>query len=146
MNNTQASTAPRVRIRRLIDASPAEVFEAWTDADSMSQWMRPGSTADAECELDVREGGRFRIDMILPDGERKDHEGEYRVVDPPNKLVFTWISEGTQRRETVVTVELSERDGGTELVLTHEGIPTEKSAEGHEEGWTSIVETLAAHV
>ena len=142
MNDT-APTAPRVRIRRIIDASPARVFDAWTDADGMRRWMRPGSVADAECELDIREGGGFRIVMVTPDGDRLEHTGEYRVVDRPHKLVFTWISGGTDGRETVVTVELFERGERTELVLTHDRLPDRRRAEMHTEGWTTIVDRLA---
>lgn len=143
MTNPESAAAPRVRIRRRIEATPPEVFEAWTDAEGMRQWMRPGDMADAECDLDVREGGEFRIMMITPDGQRLEHRGEYRVVDPPRRLVFTWISPGTQQRETLVTVELSDHDGGTELVLTHERLPDETAAERHEGGWGSIVQKLA---
>ena len=46
--------------------------------------------------------------------------GIYRVVDPPNKLVYTWQWEGDPA-ETQVTLEFLSRGTGTELVLTHEG-------------------------
>lgn len=143
MTDTGPTGAPRVRIRRLIDSPPTEVFPAWTDADAMGEWMRPGSMADAECELDPREGGRFRIVMIDPEGGRFVHRGEYRVVEPPRRLVFTWISDATEQRESVVTVELFDRDGATELVLTHERLPSEAAAERHTGGWTDIIERLA---
>ncbi|MFW6078684.1 MAG: SRPBCC family protein [Gemmatimonadota bacterium] len=139
-------TTPRVRIRRVIDAPPADVFEAWTDPEGMRHWMRPGSITDAECELDVREGGGFRIVMIAQEGDRLEHTGEYRVVDPPHKLVFTWISGGTDGRESLVTVELFERGERTELVLTHEKVPDERRAEMHTDGWTTIVDRLADQI
>lgn len=143
MSEAQSTAVPRVRIRRLIDAPCAEVFAAWMDADAMRHWMRPGPMSDVQCELDVREGGRYRIVMVGPEGERSEHEGEYRVVDSPNKLVFTWISSRTEQRETVVTVDFVERGDRTELVLTHEGLPHDEAAEIHTRGWTAIVDTLA---
>lgn len=143
---SQSTTVPRVRIRRLIDAPRAEVFAAWTDAEAMGYWMRPGPMSEVRCDLDVREGGRYRIVMAGHEGERWEHEGEYRVVDSPNKLVFTWISNITDGRETVVTIELFERSDRTELVLTHEELPHEKAVEMHKRGWTTIVDTLSERI
>src|SRR5215210_6581207 len=87
-------------VRRTIDASREKVFAAWTDAASMGKWMRPGPSSDARAKLDVRVGGRFEIDMI-GDGTVYHHEGEYLTVDPPRKLAFTWISDGTEHQRTV---------------------------------------------
>jgi uncharacterized protein YndB with AHSA1/START domain len=131
----------KIVIRRLIPASREEVFAAWTDAPGMAQWMCPGTATRAEAQLDVRVGGSFRIVMTAPT-EDLEHTGEYRVVDPPSKLVFTWFSKGTDFQETLVTVELYDRNGGCELVLTHEGIPRPDSAERHRAGWTRIAELL----
>ena len=50
----------QVRVRRCYRAARA-VFAAWTNADSLKQWFRPGLTTSAEVELDVRPDGRFRI-------------------------------------------------------------------------------------
>ena len=56
-------------------------------------------------------------------------------------LSFTWISNATDHKPTVVTVEFHERGPGTELVLTHRGLPP-KAVEGHRKGWTDIVRVL----
>jgi hypothetical protein len=55
--------------------------------------------------------------------------------------VFTWISKATNGLPTTVTVELLERDGGTELVLTHRRLPPEK-IDDHRKGWTDIARKL----
>ena len=133
----------RVVVRRQISASPEEVFEAWTDAEGMRQWMRPGPTADARITLDVRKGGSYRIDMIRG-ADVYEHRGEYLEVDPPRRLQFTWISKGTKETPSVVTVELTPSEGGTALVLTHERLPDAQAATGHEKGWSEIVDQLVA--
>jgi uncharacterized protein YndB with AHSA1/START domain len=89
----------RLEVRHTIAASPEEVFDAWTDAEFMMRWMRPGPGMDCRCQLDVRVGGGFEIDMIAPDGTTIPHTGTYRVVDRPRKLVFTWVSAPTGHRE-----------------------------------------------
>lgn len=135
----------RVEVRHVIAASPEQVFDAWADAESMTRWMRPGPGMRCSCRLDVRVGGSFEIDMIAPDGTTLLHTGTYRVVDRPHKLVFTWKSEPTDHRETVVTIEFRAANGGTEIVLTHEGLPA-GAAKPHKGGWEEILRKLAADV
>ena len=68
---------------------------------------RRGLGSRTTAELDPRVGGRYKIVMH---GDRDfDHHGEYLVVDPPAKLSFTWISEGSEYQRSIVTVELSRR-------------------------------------
>ena len=75
-------------IRKLIPASREEVFAAWTEAESVAQWMCPGQVITVPAQLDVRVGGSFRI-LMKSETEDVEHTGEYQVVDPPSKLVFT---------------------------------------------------------
>jgi uncharacterized protein YndB with AHSA1/START domain len=67
-----------------------------------------------------------------------EHWGEYLAIDPPSLLSFTWISAATNRLPTTVTIEFHERGGGTELVLTHRGLPPAQAAP-HQNGWGDIV-------
>ncbi len=134
---TNLAGPERIEVRRLIDAPRERVFRMWADAEQMGKWMTDGGPVT----LDVRPGGRFRIDMNYK-GKIYDHEGEYLEVTPPSRIVFTWISDGTNRKPTIVTVELHDRAGRTELVLTHEGLPDAANAESHREGWAEIVAML----
>lgn len=135
--------AKRLVVRRLIRASCEEVFAAWTDPESIAQWMCPGGIQTAEARLDVRVGGKFRI--VMKEGVKEyDHTGEYQVVEPPSKLVFTWISKGTDNRPTLVTVELQDLDPYCQLTLTHERFVTPEAVRQHEGGWTDIVNKLAS--
>ena len=133
-------------VRRVIPASREEVFAAWLDPASLEQWMRPGDVARATAEVEPRVGGKFRI--VMTHGSRDhEHRGEYLAIEPPSRLSFTWVSANTDLLPTVVTVEFLERDGGTEVVLTHRRLPPAQR-DAHREGWTDIVrklgETLAA--
>lgn len=139
-NSSEAATA--VTVRRHISAPPERVFDAWTEAEGMGAWMCPAPTERAEVEADVRVGGRFKIDMHGA-GEVYEHTGEYLEVVPPRRLVFTWVSRATGGRESRVTVELFAMGGGTDIVLTHEGLPSAESARNHDAGWTDILRKLA---
>jgi uncharacterized protein YndB with AHSA1/START domain len=134
-----------VRLQRLLPATPQDVFAAWTDPDSIKEWMCPDMTIVAEAQLDVRVGGRFRIVMRAAHHDIV-HTGEYREIRPPERLVFTWRSIGTLDEETLVTVELHPHGEDTELVLIHERLPNESVRIAHSRGWQSIIEKLAAYL
>ena len=140
------STPLRIVVARVLSASPEEVFDAWTDPESLAVWMCPGSVRGSVVAVDARVGGRFRIVMKGPDCDH-EHTGEYLALDRPRKLVFTWISTETHGRATTVSVEMRPHDEGrTELTLTHEGLPDETAGVRHRQGWVDILEKLGSHV
>jgi len=132
-------------LRKQMDASCEEVFDAWTDPMSLIEFMKPGPMQRVDVDVDARVGGKFRIDMIGV-GDVHSHTGEYLAIDRPRLLKFTWTSKSTDNRPSVVTIELTPR-GATrcELVLTHVGLP-ETQVPGHTAGWTAITDLLAGWV
>ena len=132
-----------LRFCRLLPAPPQEVFAAWTDPDSLSEWLCPGTTTVAEARLDARVGGCFRIVMRTASQDIV-HTGEYREVRPPERLVFTWRSTMLGEAETLVTVELHPDGEQTQLILTHERLPDESARTSHSQGWTSALDKLAS--
>jgi uncharacterized protein YndB with AHSA1/START domain len=136
---TPADADPLV-VRRVLRVPRERVFAAWLDPALMARWMCPGETRHATVELDPRVGGQFRIVMHHGRGEG-EHWGEYLAIEPPARLSFTWISANTERRPTLVTVELFDRGADTELVLTQRHLPPDK-IEAHRKGWSDIVVQL----
>ena len=135
----------KVVIRKMLPATREEVFAAWTDPESIAQWMCPGDVTRSEAQLDVRVGGSYRI-LMKGKSQDYDHTGVYQVVEPPSKLVFTWKSKGTEGQTTLVTVEIFERGEQSELVLTHERFPSPEAAKRHEGGWGQIAGKLAEYL
>ena len=129
-----------VWIERQLLAPPEVVFARWTDPPSMARWLSP--TGEAEVEAEVRVGGRFTV-VMLGDGTRLQHTGEYLAIEPPRRLSFTWVSPFTGEQPSIVTVELAPSRGGTMLRLTHERLPADE-VEPHQGGWGSIIDNLAA--
>jgi uncharacterized protein YndB with AHSA1/START domain len=131
-----------VRVTRTLKASPEQVFDAWTNADRLQQWLcpDPGFVAEATCDPVV--GGRYRIVKILDSGA-DEVTGEYLVVDPPHRLVFTWAADTTLNRTTQVTVTLRPDGDATEMTILHERLPTQPIHDGAQRAWSSICDRLA---
>ena len=132
-----ADTREAVEVETRIAASPETVFEFFTDADKMIQWM--GRSA----ELDARPGGAFRCDI----NGRAVAAGSYVELDPPRRAVFTWGWEGedpiVEPGSTTVEVLLEPDGDGTHLRLIHSDLPGVEAAAKHREGWVHYAERLA---
>lgn len=130
---------------RVLSAPPEAVFEAWSNPESMAEWMCPGpDMSHATVEVDFRIGGGFRIVMH---GERDYvHHGEYLTIEPPRRIVFTWVSEWLPANQaaTKVSVSIEPLDSArSRLVLVHDELPDTDAYEGHVDGWATILRKLA---
>ncbi len=135
-----------VTLRKRIPAPPARVFESWTRPEELKRWFAPDAYSTPAAEVDLRVGGRYRIAMQNREsGQTVFASGVYREILPPSRIVFTWTWDHWEdHRESVVTVTFHDVAGGTEVVLTHELLPSQKDAESHGTGWTQILEKCAA--
>jgi len=142
MNNDD-TTAPFVQVRRRIQAGPEQIFDLWTRPDLMVRWMSPfPGEVDCKASCDPRPGGAFSL--VMSSGEaRREVTGTYVQLERPYKLVFTWTGPLTNHVMTLVTVELKPVGNETDLVLTHERLPTPAMWEGHTKGWGFILDHLA---
>jgi len=145
------TTTHSLRVSRTIRADAETLFRAWTDPDALRHWWRMNEEgwAFAFASVDLRVGGRYRLAMTDPAGRTHVATGEYRQIDRPTRLVFTWDWENPPDRvgETLVTVELrAAGPGTTELVLTHERFADAARIAGHENGWTQVLTRLDHHV
>ncbi len=123
--------------------APAEtVFDAWLDPAIAGGFLAAGTMHVSRFENEPREGGAFRLDM-LGDGEPIEHVGRYVLIERPRRLVFTWISAGTDGMLSLVTVDFTPVDGGVRVDLEHEGIPDAEKAGRHTNGWHTILGKLA---
>ena len=146
---TKGSEKLSLEIKRLIKAPRARVYAAWTDPAQLKQWFGPENVQTHDFIAEVRVGGKFRWDLTSSEGERMAVGGEYHELRPGRKIVFTWQWEDDEAWEnnvSIVTVELTDRDDGTELRLTHERLPNEASRDGHTRGWNSALDKLEKFV
>ena len=142
---TKAEEKTSLEIKRFINAPRDRVYKAWTDPDQLKQWWGPAEVKTRNFTADARVGGKYRWDLFNQDGEEMSVFGEYRELIPGKKIVFTWKwddDENWKAHDSVVTIELSDRDGGTEVKLTHVKLPSEESRDRHNQGWSSVLDRL----
>jgi uncharacterized protein YndB with AHSA1/START domain len=129
--------------RRLIRASAPSLFDAWTKPDELRAWWGPRPVTCSGAEVDLRVGGRYRISNLLPDGRTFIIEGEFRIVERPHRLVYTWCA--GEDRQSLVTVRFEPRGDATEVIVVHEQIANETLRGSHEMGWTGCLHGLARY-
>jgi uncharacterized protein YndB with AHSA1/START domain len=136
------TTDTSLTIRRTFDASRERVFRAFTDPEELSAWYAPGDMTAQIHTWDATTDGALSISMLDDEGSH-DAEGTFTEVVENERLVHTWTWTHTEEPvETVMTVEFHDVDGGTEVVLTHEGHPDAETVEQNAQGWTGVLENL----
>lgn len=135
-----------LRLERQIAASPEKVFAAWTTAEGLSRWFSPTTDHAVHVhELDVRPGGRYRIEMRHKGGASHSCYGTYREIEPPRRLVFTWYWEDRPGMpETTVTVSIQAEGSGSRLTLLHERFADAEERDLHQKGWIGCLDRLPA--
>lgn len=138
-------TTGSLRITRVIHADRQSVWDAWTQPEMMKRWMCPAPNGVQSVESDLKVGGAYAVHMVV-EGNHHNAFGVYKEIDEPRRISYTWDwrEEAMRMGETLVTVEFNEVDGGTEVVLTHEGFPAAEAKTGHEEGWNACLNNLEA--
>jgi uncharacterized protein YndB with AHSA1/START domain len=133
-----------LHMKRVLPAPRARVFGACTEPDELAKWWGPKGFTAPSVELDLRVGGSYRIAMQPPDGDLFYLCGEFREVDPPVQLAYTfrWEDPDPDDQETVVTVSFGDLGESTELVLMQRAFATEARHALHEQGWTDCLDRL----
>ena len=141
-----------VRIERTYDAPPEAVFDAWTNPEVLRRWWKLGESDVVEAtDVDLRVGGAYRLSMRGADGDERTVVGEYREVERPHRLVYSWIWQGTgptAGHESLVAVSFNGEDDGarTTVVIEQSNFMNAISRERHGHGWNGVLDTLAREV
>jgi uncharacterized protein YndB with AHSA1/START domain len=133
-----------LRLDRVLLAPRPRVFRACIEPAELARWWGPQGFTTPEIDLDLRVGGGYRFGMQPPDGEVFHLSGEFREIEPPARLVYTfrWEEPDPDDRETLVAMTLRDRDDSTEVALVHSGFATEGRRALHVDGWTDSLDRL----
>jgi len=132
----ERTSGREMTVTRRFNAPARIVFAAWSRPDLFQRWWAPRSSGVPlrSCEMDVRTGGRYRLEFGRDAAHTMAFFGRYIEVTPPTRIV--WTNEESDEG-AVTTVTFTEQDGQTLLVL-REVYPTKEaldlSIEGMEDG------------
>ncbi len=142
---------------RVIAAPPAAVYSALLDADAVARWRVPDGMSCEVHHFEPFEGGTFRVSLTYDDvdrlGKSTSHTDTYggRFVElvPGARVVETMAFETddpAMAATMTMTTTLTPVDGGTEVVVRHEGLPDAVPAADNELGTRMALDKLAALV
>jgi uncharacterized protein YndB with AHSA1/START domain len=109
-----------------LDASPDEVFRAWTDPEQLGWFFNDSQPAPEEpIEVDLTVGGAWRQRMVLDEQTSYTTGGIYREIVPGERLVYSWGAEGgwpdldpdNLDQSPLITVVLDGAGAGTEMTV-----------------------------
>ena len=129
---------------RVLPAAASVVVRAFSTEGELAQWWGPAGFSVPAIDFEPRVGHRYRIEMQPPEGDAFALTGEFREVDPPHRLAYTFVWEPPDPDDTETLVELAFRDLGrsTEVALTQAPFKTEARCELHRDGWTESLDKL----
>lgn len=115
-------------VTRTFDAPPAMVYKAWSQPGLLRRWWMPKSASGVSllsCDMDVRTGGKYRLEFGAGGPETMAFYGKYLDVVPDRRIVWT-NDEGEEGAVTTVTFEDL---GGKTLLTFHELYPSAQALE-----------------
>ncbi|MDZ5446748.1 SRPBCC domain-containing protein [Micromonospora sp. 4G57] len=143
-----------MQVSHHVSASRPAVYRALLDPDAIAKWRVPAGMSSYVHEFDAREGGSFRVSLTYdaPDGTGKSaphtdtYHGHFLKLVPNEQLVevleFETADPALQGTMTMTTT-LTDTDGGTEVLVVHDGIPDGVPAADNETGTRMALAKLA---
>lgn len=132
----------------LIHASRERVFRALTDpTEIIAWWSLPGLYTVTEAEIDLRQGGSYRLSGTSTNAGRFTLTGRYLAVEPSRRLKFTWLPDWSDdARDSVVEFQLEAEGDATRVVVNHTGFLSMAARDEHRQGWPAVLSALDEHV
>ena len=105
-------------ITRIFDAPVSLVFEAWTRPELFMKWWAPKSMGLPlrACDLDVRDGGKYRLEFGQDEANTFAFFGTYLEVLPNARI--SWTNDEDETGGAITTVTFEDRDGRTLLIFS----------------------------
>jgi uncharacterized protein YndB with AHSA1/START domain len=129
-----------------IDAPPDVVFAALVEPEQLAAWWGGGEYRTFDWKLDLRPGGQWSV-QTHGAGGAGSVRGEYLEVDPPRRLVYTWLPSWEDFQRSVITLEVRATETGSRVTVVHEGfVGRPEACEGHAMGWDKVLGWLGGFV
>ena len=134
-----------VRLHRVLKTTPEKVYRAFTDADAFAAWLPPYGFTCKVHSLNPVVGGKFKMSFTnFTTKNTHSFGGEYLELIPGKLLKYTDVFDDPNLPgQMLVTVNLKEVIGGTELQIVQENIPSAIPTEMCYLGWQESLMKLA---
>ena len=135
-------------IERMLNASPAQVFQAWAAPAVKARWFvgPRGQWKEKIREFNFRVGGRERLVGSLPDGKLTTFDCRYLDIVPNERIVYNYemFIDGTRISISLATVHLTPSGASTRLRLTEHAVFLHNydDAGGREKGTRALIDQL----
>ncbi|MBL4772810.1 MAG: SRPBCC domain-containing protein [Alcanivoracaceae bacterium] len=132
----------KLSMKKEFNTPVSKLFDAWCQEEIVKQWFAPGEMTIPEANIDMREGGKYRIVMQDSEGNKHIIGGKYHEIIPNSKLVFSWQWENSPIT-TIVKILFKALDNNkSSLELVHSEFHEEESRDHHNDGWKGCLTNL----
>ncbi|NQV98421.1 MAG: SRPBCC domain-containing protein [Rhodospirillales bacterium] len=112
-------------IARVVDADRDTAFRAWTDPSQIVQWFGPDGFRIETQEIDIREGGVWRFEMVAPDGTRYSNRMAFLRIEEPGLIEVNHGTDADNDPDCFrMLVTFDEQDNGKTVVTLRQMHPT----------------------
>jgi uncharacterized protein YndB with AHSA1/START domain len=140
-----------ILLTRDFEAPIELIFDVLTKPEHVHKWFAPFEDKMKVCSIDLRVGGNYHMVFVTDDGTECSFRGTYLEVEPPTRIVETWLFEGWPDAEAVRSMELHEANGVTKLTMKlafrdQAGRDHMTKTDGQEDSWDKMEDYLRSLV
>ena len=131
-----------IKLDRIIDASPGEVYNAWLDKNC------PGSPwfGVPKVILDQPKVDSLFYSMYKIENQEIAHYGRFLTLEKSRTIQYTWVSQATHGTETILTVTFMPIDNGkTQVSVNHINVPDDEGGHRHKHAWGFVLNRMGSH-
>lgn len=136
----QKIATTNITVTRTINASPADVYDAWLDHTCPgSPWFGVTKAIVNPPKVDA-----LFYSMYQMEGKDIAHYGRFLILDKPHKIQHTWVSEATQGMESIVTLSFEQVAGKTQVQVHQINVPDDEPGRHHENAWKYVLAKMSS--
>ena len=115
----------KITVTRYFDASPEQVWRAWTESELLDQWWAPRPWRAETKTMDFTAGGYWLYAMVSPEGEKHWSKVDFKSIEPNKSFeAVSYFADENGNRSNVFNTTYSTwknsfnaSDGGTKVVV-----------------------------
>lgn len=147
----ESSSDIRLYVYKDFNATPDQLFDAWTREEQLKEWWHPLGYRLEKVENEIKEGGTIRYEFSNGEGGHPFLiEGQYKEVVGKEKLVYTWNwkleAESIGNAEYLLEVRFRSQGNGSRLEVVQENFSDEEAVHPHKEGWEKALQDLKSYL